>query len=220
MQTFLTLSAVEGPPDRVSSELIRHLSHELSDSLGAVESLVYMAQRKAGPQDQVHRYLGEIPKLVDQANFVLRGAAHYLGAVPMNPAPTNLNVLVAEAAAAHYSERGPQLRVDLAPSELIVMLDPAHAEYLFSCLVTVFHGFASDAPEMLVRTGCDGDDAEVVLECEVRHRERDIARLSEPFRPLAAARSVVAAHGGRLTAGCSASPGTWLRISLPRRAAA
>jgi signal transduction histidine kinase len=220
MQTALSPSAVEGSQDRVSSELIRHLSHELSDSLGAVESLVYLAQRRSSLQDQVLLYLGQIPKLVDQANRVIRGAAHYLGAVPMHPEPADLNVLLAEAIAANFSESGPDLRIDLAPIALPVMLDPTHGEFLCSNLIATFLRLAHNAPEMLVRTISNGAEVELILECAERHRERDLARLSEPFRPLAAARSVVAAHGGRLTAGCTSGARTWLRVVLPRQAVA
>ncbi|MEZ5400385.1 MAG: hypothetical protein R2729_12005 [Bryobacteraceae bacterium] len=216
MHSTLPPRPAEAGSDTVSSELVRHLSHELNDSLGAVESLVYLAEKKAGESEEVRRYLLEIPRLVEKASRAVQGAAHCVGALPAHPERLDLNVLVAEAAAAAYSPRGPALLVDLSAGELPVQIDPAHAAFLLASVIECFQSLGRRCKQILVRTARDaGSSAEVVLECAEHHMEQEIARLCEPFRPLAAARSVVQANGGRLTACCSANPGTLLRISLP-----
>ena len=228
--------------DRMKDELISVVSHELrtpltslKGALGLLTSGVVTVLPDPGKElarialDSADR----LARLVDEICDLERLSA---GQVVLERRPHSLGDLVrhaADAVAAHAAQAGVAVRTSVG--DVTTWLDGARIAHALEHLLENAVRASAAGSEVLVR-GSAGDDG-VRLEVEDRGcgiDPRDLERVFGSFTRgdssdtrahggtglgLALARSVVEAHGGRLTARSTVGHGTTFTVALPQRSA-
>ncbi len=223
--------------ERLRAEFLAMVSHELRTPLAAVKGAITTLLEAAPELDpaettQFHRIIRDqadaMRALIGDLLDVARLAT---GALPVEPEPADLRLLVDEARRRFESggARHP-LEVDLAPDLPLVMADRRRIGQVLSNLLANAAGYSPDGSPILVNAVRDGVDVAVAVSDQGRGIQADL--LPQLFRKfarapggdgsglgLAVCRGIVEAHGGRIRAE-SDGPGLGARFTFTVPAAA
>ncbi|MBK5291404.1 MAG: HAMP domain-containing histidine kinase [Acidobacteriia bacterium] len=213
------------PSGYEAASVVRHLTHELRQPLSTVESIAYYLQMVTPRQDlKTQHQLEKLQQLVEQMNWILSDAVHFLQAAPAVPQLLDLNELLSEALAENAGSI-PSLDLNMAQGALLVCMDPIQARHMLRSLCQLFVHLGHGCQSIPVRAW--PAEGEAWLEMRVPGMEMSIEALEqmfEPFSPhlpagsglaLASVRRIVQTAGGRLDSHSDPLRGTWIAVSFP-----
>ena len=208
------------------------LAHELNQPLAAISNYVAGTRRAleadAAMNGKAARGLDAIEEAAIRAGGIIRSLRGLADGSAVDPRPVEPGRLIREAAnlALAGKEDEVALRLDLAP-DLIVAVDPVQFQQVMLNLIgNAVEAVASGTcREVIVTTRADGGAAEISVEDSGAGIDSQrLPTLFETFtstKPggmgigLAVSRTIVEAHGGRLTAANRPHGGAIFRVIVP-----
>jgi signal transduction histidine kinase len=206
---------------------VRHLVHELRQPLSTIESLAYYLQMVLGKADaKLARQLDRLRQCVQETDWILADAVHFLQIATPYPQLVDLNEFVTALAAEVGGGPRAWLETRLAAEPAIVRIDVDQGRHLVRNLLLFFRNFSRPEPHVDVRTAITPRD--VQLEIRVPAAERSVEELESMFQPfsarlpagsglaLASARRIAETHGGRIEVHGERDGAVVLRVSFPQ----
>ena len=205
-----------------TTSMVRQIAHELRQPLSTMESIAYYLDLILPRDDEKARTQVErLRQLVDQSNWIVSNAVHYVQAAP--PSPRGVPVLDLAAAAADEVKLQHLCFVNVEPTTLVRM-DPSQAEHLFHSLFAFFRKFVT--PERPLRLSVDPGRSLTRVRFHTLaapFSSYELQCMFDPFGPghvngsglgLASVKSIVEAHEGILELHASREAGTSVVIVL------
>ncbi|HEY3121766.1 MAG TPA: ATP-binding protein [Vicinamibacteria bacterium] len=220
--------------DRLSAlgRLATVVAHEIRNPLMIIKASLRPLRREDAPQDQ-REAVGDIDGEVVRLNRIVNEVLDYARPIRLDVAPTDLNAVCANAAAAAVTgEPEPRIALALDPTLPAVVTD---GERLRNVLVNILtnarqavaarpEGTAEGKPVELRTARSDGRVAIVVVDRGVGIEPQDLAHVFDPYFTtrrtgtglgLAIAKNIVEALGGAIAVRSKPQEGTEVRIELP-----
>ncbi len=217
-------------------EMATALAHELKQPLGAIlhnaESAQMILEAEPRPPDEMSAIVADILKANRRATEIIQRMRSMLQKHELERKPIDVNGLVEETVALVLpvaAARGASVDLELEDGLRPVLGDRVHLQgVLLNLLLNALDAVANMAPERrrsLVRTQLKDRQIEVLVQdagCGIA--PDSVSRVFEPFYTtkdqgmgmgLSIARSIVEAHGGRISAENNAGTGATLRLWLP-----
>jgi signal transduction histidine kinase len=192
-----------------AAQVVRHLAHELRQPLSTLESLAYYLDMVLPVTDiKARQQVEKIQQLVQQANWIVDDAVHYLQASPSNPSPVALDEVITQILADRSRGRRLHLHLELGPEPCLAHIDPQQAQHMLTNLLALFRQIAQPETPVSVSTDVSFGESRVRLSCIAPGiGPGDIERQFDPFGQcspagaglaLASAKSIVERHRGVL----------------------
>ena len=209
-----------------ATAVVRHLAHELRQPLSTVESIAYYLEIILPHQDQrVRQQVGKLQQAVQQSNWILSDAVHFLQASPPSFQVLDLDELVSDSV--REAARGERVWVhtELSNEPTLVRMDADQGKHLLHNLLLLFRQLSKPDPKVYVRTR--GLDSCVSLEVGADGVECPPAELESMFDPfsahlpagsglaLASVRRIAEVHDAKIEFHLSAGH-LMLTVSFPR----
>lgn len=206
-----------------TATMVRQIAHELRQPLSTIESIAYYLDLILPRDDERARnQLDRLQKLVEQSNWIVSNAVHYVQASPAIPQNLDLAELTRSAAA----ECRMATLVRLAFSEPAhVRLDPSQAVHLFGNLLTFYRTIISREYPLDVSVRSASGWTRVRFHTSAPgHGAYQVRSMFEAFNPslpsgaglsLASVRRIVEAHEGSVEIEASPSDGVGITLVLP-----
>ncbi len=220
-----------------AGELLASIAHELNQPLGAIlsntETAELMLQSQAPDLEEFKTILADIKRADQRATDVIQRLRRLLTKTQAEAQSVDLNEIVREVIgilAAQAAAHNVTLKTALIPQPLIVKGDRVQLEQVILNLVAnaidALAKAATDNRRIKVRTGLlDDNTAELSVSDNGPGVRPDVLKqIFEPFfttkqggmgMGLAVSRTIVKAHGGRLSAENRANGGAIFRLTLP-----
>ncbi len=228
----LALNRVFSPGDPSPCDVagvVSHLAHELRQPLSTMESIAYYLEMILGCKDaRVRVQVDKLRQQVQQMDWILSDAVHFLQASPPRPQVVDLSELISETVATLAREDQIEVSVEVAEEPELVRMDLVQARHLLSNLLTFFRRLSPVSRSTRLRSWSAGP--EVVVEVETRaavFSEAELHAMLQPFSPhlpagsglaLASVQRIVEIHGGRMDLQSDPDTGTLLRLVFPAAA--
>ena len=207
-----------------TSKIVRQLAHELRQPLSTIESIAYYLDLILPRHDgRARAQLERLQRLVEQSNWIVTNAVHFVQASPAMPQLLDLGELIPSAAA--ECPPGAAIEIDRHTPLPLIRLDPAQAIHLFRNLLGFFRYIGTPEQTVMVRSYVEPDCVAVRLSAPVRGYATDeIEAMFEPFAAggsggsglsLASAQRIVDAHEGSLTIDAEPDEGVAITVRLP-----
>jgi PAS domain S-box-containing protein len=218
-------------------ELTASIAHEVNQPLAAVvangEACLRWLDRKTPDLDAARRSVESLIIDGNRASEVIRRVRALAKKTDLQMASLDINDVVNEVIALVQREvlsHGVSLRTELAPALPAVLADRVQLQQVLINLV--INGIEAMQPvtdrprELVIRSGQDEPDRVLVMvtDCGVGISAENVDRLFNPFfttkssglgMGLSICRSIIEAHGGRLSASSNVKPGATLQFALP-----
>ena len=197
------------PGSHETAAVIRHVAHELRQPLSTIEAIAYYLSMVLPRQDaRARRQVEKLQQVIQQANWILSDAVHFLQASPPHPEVIDLDEFLSESV--RETARGEKMwvHISLCPRPTLVRLDPDQARHLLRSTLLFFGQACKPDPRLWVRTSVV--DSEVRIEFEGTGANRTVEELESMFDPfsahlpassglaLASVRRITETHGGRI----------------------
>lgn len=204
------IETLEDPaPVRDAALVVRHLAHELRQPLSTLESLAYYLDIVLPVTDiKARQQVEKIQQLVQQANWIVDDAVHFLQASPCNPSAVALDEILTQLLADRSRGRRLNLHLELGPEPCLAHLDPQQAQHMMANLLALFRQIAQPEAPISVITEVTCGESRVSLSCIAPGVTReDLERRFNPFSQhspagtglaLASAKSIIERHHGVL----------------------
>jgi PAS domain S-box-containing protein len=218
-------------------ELTASIAHEVNQPLAAVvangEACLRWLDRKTPDLDAARRSVEWVINDGNRASEVIRRVRALAKKTDPQMAPLDINDVVNEVIALVQREvfsQGLSLRTDLAPALPAVLADRVQLQQvLINLVINSIEAMqpVTDRPRQLViRSRQDEADQVLVMvtDCGVGISAENVDQLFNPFfttkssglgMGLSICRSIIEAHGGRLSASSNVGPGATLQFALP-----
>ncbi|MBI4348446.1 MAG: HAMP domain-containing histidine kinase [Elusimicrobia bacterium] len=232
--------------DELKDEFIANVSHDLRNPLAAIQSFADVLQGGMyGPVNErqmgaLEIMRGSAKRLHEMVENVLDMAKVKAGRLEVEKKPFDLNELLARSVSlfeVSAREKGVELSRDLPPASFRALGDPQAVERVVSNLLGNALKFTPKGGRIELRAGPEGDWLRVsVKDTGYGIPAKDLPRLFRRFERLdvegqrdrkiagaglglAASRSLVEAHGGKIWAESEEGKGTTFFFTLPREKA-
>jgi PAS domain S-box-containing protein len=218
-------------------ELTASLSHEVNQPLAAVvanaEACLSWLGHTPPDLDAARRSVSWIIDDSNRATEVVRRIRAFAKKAEVEMVPLNLNEVVSEIMAIVHRELSGHevsLRLQLAPTLLRIFGDRVQLQQVIINLVTngieAMSAITDWPRELVIRSGKEGMNRVflAVTDCGVGISAENLANIFNPFfttksggmgMGLSICRSIVEAHGGRLSASLNDGPGTTFQFVIP-----
>lgn len=205
---------VDPAPVRDAAQVVRHLAHELRQPLSTLESLAYYLDIVLPVTDiKARQQVEKIQQLVQQANWIVDDAVHFLQASPSNPSAVALDEVITQILADRSRGRRLNLHLELGPEPCLANLDPQQAQHMLTNLLALFRHIAQPETPINISTGVAYGESRVVFSCIAPGLSREeVERRFDPFSQhspagtglaLASAKSIIERHHGLLELDCA-----------------
>jgi len=218
-------------------ELTASIAHEVNQPLAAViangEACLRWLDRKLPDLDAARRSVESVIDDGNRASEVIRRVRALAKKTDPQMAPLDINDVVNEVMALVQREvfsHGVSLRTELAPALPAVLADRVQLQQVLINLV--INGIEAMQPvtdrprQLVIRSRQDEADQVLVMvtDCGVGISAENVDQLFNPFfttkssglgMGLSICRSIIEAHGGRLSASGNVGPGATLQFALP-----
>jgi PAS domain S-box-containing protein len=218
-------------------ELTASIAHEVNQPLAAVvangEACLRWLDRKTPDLDAARRSVEWVINDGNRASEVIRRVRALAKKTDPQMAPLDINDVVNEVIALVQREvfsQGLSLRTELAPALPAVLADRVQLQQVLINLV--INGIEAMQPvtdrprQLVIRSRQDEADQVLVMvtDCGVGISAENVDQLFNPFfttkssglgMGLSICRSIIEAHGGRLSASSNVGPGATLQFALP-----
>ncbi len=192
-----------------AAQMVRHLAHELRQPLSTLESLAYYLDIILPVADmKARQQMEKIQQLVQQTNWIVDDAVHFLHASPSCPASVALDDVITQILADRTRGRRLNLHLELGPEPCIAIIDAAQAQHMMSNLLTLFRQIAQHDTPISIATEVAPGEAKVRLSCIAPGVSgEELTRRFQPFcqsapagggLALASAKSIIERHRGTL----------------------
>lgn len=209
--------------------VLARLTHELSESLGTIESIAYYLRMILPPEDEkTHRHLERIAELVASMNGTLGDAAQYFREVPLEPQLIDLHTLITEALIDRSVSTAPVFQLSLSETPALIRVDPAQGRHLLRSMFNLFRALSGRCQQVNIRTSTEGSLVTLEFTAEKLNATREeVEAMFEPFGTsfpegtglaLASVRRIFEASGGRISARSDNGRDLSLRGAFPRAA--
>ncbi len=190
-----------------TGDVVRQLTHELRQPLSTIETAAYYLEMVLGKADErVFRQVEKIQQMVEQMNWMLSDAVHYLQASVPHPHQMDLAEIIGEILAGYESKEAATVSWSATSVAPLVYMDPSQALHLVRSVLVVFRQMADSEQPVLITLVPEGPSTVFTCACAVRAEVLD--RSPELFAPfysphssgsglaLAGVRRIVEVHGG------------------------
>ena len=214
-------------PAHDPAAVVQHLTQELRQPLGTVESIVhYLSLVLPRTEAKARRQLAKLQDEVRHMHWVLADALHYLQPTPPNLHLLDLTEVVSKTLSEWRTDQGASLSLRLEPDLPLIELDLEQVEHLLRNIAAFFGRVAAPGRSVAVRTFRSPGEIclEVIAEAPQCSAD-DLAPLFEPFGSqmpagtglaLASARRIAEAHRARVETKFDPPRTLTLLISFPR----
>ena len=203
--------------------IVRQMAHELRQPLSTIESIAYYLDLILPRHDpRVRTQLERLQRLVEQSNWIVNNAVHFVQASPAAPEVVDLAEMI--SAAVSECPPGPPICVDQSQSRL-VRLDPGQALHLFRNVISFFRSICPAEREVRVDIESEYEDVRVQFSAPVRgYSNSDVTSLFVPFTPclpagsglsFASVRRILETHGGSVEVDAQPDRGVAVILRLP-----
>lgn len=219
-------AAQEEMPTYDPATIVRHLSQELRQPLGAVESIAhYLNMVLPRTETKARRQLGKLQDEVRHMQWILADAIHYFQAVPPNTHLLDLTEVVARDLSEWSPADGVGLSFTLVPDLPLVFLDLEQMQHLLRNIVAFFRRVSAPGQSIYLETSKVEDRVCLkITSASLEYSAEDIQPLFEPFGErlpagtglaLASARRIAEAHGAEIETKSDPPHSLALTISFP-----
>ncbi len=221
----LAASAAEKPVYEPAT-VVRHIAHELRQPLSTIESIAfYLDMVLPRTEVKARRQIAKLQQEVQQVNWILSDAIHFLRAEPLRPQLLDLSEVVHKNLSEWGSPDGPVLTLILGQDLPPASLDLEQIQHLIRNILAFFRRISGPGCSITVTTVSAPDAA--VLEVATNageFNEADIQPLFDPFDAhlpggsglgLASVCRIAQAHGAQVIASPGNPAGFRLTISFP-----
>jgi signal transduction histidine kinase len=225
-----------GQRERLSSlgRLSTVIAHEVRNPLMIIKGALRTLARDGATAADVRDAATDIDEEIDRLNRLVNDVLDVARPIRFDPAPTDINGVCADAAAAATPEGAGVVALDLAPNLPTLVTDGERLRTVLVNLVTNAHHAVADRPGAGVRlqtTPLGGQRVAIfVRDSGSGISDDDLGRIFDPYFTtrragtglgLAIAKNIVEGLGGAITVVSQPGAGTDFRIELgdaPRRA--
>lgn len=205
-------------------DMVRLIAHELRQPLSTIESIAYYLDLVI-PQDQtrIRGQLDRLKRMVEQSNWIVSNAVHFVETSPAVPELVSLPELLDTASS--DCAYGPSLQFEYCEPPPLIRLDPGQALHLFSSLFVFFRSVASSSHPLRVAGSVDGAVTTVRFNTAAPgYTSAGIQTTFEPFSPglpagsglsMASVRRIVKAHHGSMDVHADPESGVTITLSIP-----
>jgi signal transduction histidine kinase len=202
-------AAAAAKPEYELAKVVRHIVHEIRQPLSTIESIAfYLEMVLPRTEGKARRQLVKLQDEVEQINWVLTDAIHFLQAAPPRLQTMDLSEVIARSIAEWRRSGSPRITLRLATGLPLVALDLEQVQHLLRN-VLYFFGRLSDIEGGLgfETRSCSGGVVLEITSAAPPWSEQDLQALLEPFEEpmpagsglkLASVRRIAEAHGGRV----------------------
>jgi signal transduction histidine kinase len=214
--------------ERLSSlgRLSTVIAHEVRNPLMIIKAALHTLSRPEINQPALREAVSDINEEIVRLNRIVNEVLDFARPIRFDVAPTDLNQLCRESAAAAQAAPGPSVRLDLDPSMPAVPLD---AERLRGALVNLIlnarHAVATgDVPVAVSTRAGHGRATITIADSGIGIDAADLPRVFDPFFTtkrggtglgLPLAKNVIEGLGGTIAVASAPGRGTEMRIDLP-----
>ena len=190
-----------------AAEIVRHLAHELRQPLSTIESIAYYLDLVLPPEaPKARQQIDKLQQLVEQTNWIVSNAVHYVQAA--RPAPQRIDLeLLLDQIGAELTAEGFPVELEFSGIFPPLRMDAIQAHHVLHNLFASYRTLASSGP---VRVTAVREGGMVRLDSSSPasgYSAESLAALFEPFHTglpsgaglsMASLRSIVDAQGGRV----------------------
>ena len=219
--------------ERLSSlgRLSTVIAHEVRNPLMIIKAALHTLRQRDASADAVREAAADIDGEVVRLNRIVNDVLDFARPIQFQLAPTDINALCRDSAAAAEAAPGPSVHLDLDPSLPIVSTDAERLRLaLVNLLVNARQAVEADAPArprvFLSTRPADGHVSILVADTGTGIASPDLSRVFDPYFTtkrggtglgLPIAKNIVDGLGGTIAVASAAGRGTEIRIDLPVR---
>ncbi len=208
------------------ASVVRHLAHELRQPLSTIEAIAYYLEMVLPDDDAKTRpQIEQLREAIQQADWILSDAVHYVQAAPPNPRTVDLRELVFQAVREISEDTKEEwIRTTLHPEATPVRFDPEQGRHMLRNVLQFFRLVAKPEPYVTVRTAVKAGWVDLEFHSHgLDLPAEDPDAVFEPFSThlpagsglaLASVRRIAEAHGGGIEFHPGPSGDALLRLSF------
>jgi len=217
--------------ERLSSlgRLSTVIAHEVRNPLMIIKAALHTLRQRDLSADAVREAAADIDGEVVRLNRIVNEVLDFARPIQFQLAPTDVNALCRDSAAAAEAAPGPSVHLDLDPSLPVVSTDAERLRLaLVNLLVNARQAVDGDAPGgprvFLSTRAADGLISILVADTGSGIGSPDLSRVFDPYFTtkrggtglgLPIAKNIVDGLGGTISVASAAGRGTEIRIDLP-----
>jgi signal transduction histidine kinase len=209
-----------------AAAVVRHVTDQIRPPLNAIESIsCYLEMVLPRSEGRARRQIGRLRRELQQVNWILADALHFLRAVPPTLHPADLSELVAKNLSEWSPPEGPNVRLDLNTELPLIAVDPGQMQHLLRTAVSFFSRYARPGIPLMVRTAIAEERARLEIACAVEDLPpQAFEALFQPFDAelpagsglaLASVQRIAESHAARLETEFDVTGRVTLAISFP-----
>ncbi len=218
-----------GQRERLSSlgRLSTVIAHEVRNPLMIIKGALRTLARDGATAADVRDAATDIDEEIDRLNRLVNDVLDVARPIRFDPAPTDINRVCTDAAAAVAADSSPAVALDLAPNLPALVTDGERLRTVLVNLLTNAQHAAAAKPGAAVRllTSAQGDRRVAITVRDSGHgiADDDLARIFDPYFTtrragtglgLAIAKNIVEGLGGAITVMTTKGAGTDFRVEL------
>ncbi len=165
--------------------IVRQLAHELRQPLSTIESIAYYLDMVLPQHDKKsRRQVQMLQRVVQQADWILSDAVHYVQASPLMLQTVDVDEFVSQSVSDMAKGESLPVHVELSGAPTLVRSDPEQLGHLLRNVLSVFRYAATPGCSILVRTRRSERDVRVEMRATgLDHEPGDLQSMLEPFSP-------------------------------------
>jgi two-component system sensor histidine kinase HydH len=210
------------------------IAHEVRNPLMIIKAALHALRQRELSADAAREAAADIDGEVARLNRIVNEVLDFARPIQFQLAPTDVNALCRDSAAAAEASPGPLIQMDLDPAVPVVAIDGERLRLaLVNLLVNARQSVEAEAslsPRVFLSTRAAGAHISILIaDTGAGIASADLSRVFDPFFTtkrggtglgLPIAKNIVEGLGGTIAVASAPGRGTEIRIDLPVREAA